>query len=109
MTRRFIKSDLELIQLPRRPDIGDYDWFDLELSGTQVGKARCRIEGDRLTVFSIMVYPEHEKRGIARALIEFFQAEYSLIVADRVRFTARQFWAKLGFVPESEDHYVWKR
>ena len=42
-----IGPGLELIQLPRRPDLGDYDWFDLERGGVQVGKARCRIEPGR--------------------------------------------------------------
>lgn len=109
MRRSLIGSELELVQLPRRPEIGDYDWFDLEVLGTQVGKARCRIEGQRLTVFSIMVYPEHEKRGYARALIEHFKTEYRVIAADRVRYTARDFWTKMGFAPESEDLYVWIR
>jgi GNAT superfamily N-acetyltransferase len=103
-----IAPDLELTRLPRRAEIGDYDWFDLEHAGTQVGKLRCRVESDRLTVFSIMVYPEYEKHGFARAVIEHFQHEHRSIVADRVRFTARDFWCKLGFVPEGEDTFVWK-
>jgi len=109
MTRKTIRAGLELVQLPRCAERGDYDWFDLEAAGTQVGKMRCRIEGDRLTVFSIMVYPEHEKHGYARAVIEYFQGEYGSITADRVRFTAREFWTKLGFLPRSVDNYVWDR
>ena len=101
--------DLELIRLPRSADLGDYDWFDLEQAGTQVGKARCRIEPGQFTVFSIMIYPEYEGRGHARAVIAHFQREHALIVADRVRFQARAFWVKLGFVAESIDRYVWRR
>ena len=104
-----IGPGLELIQLPRRPDLGDYDWFDLERGGTQVGKARCRIEPELFTVFSIMVYPEYEGNGYARLVIGHFQREFPLIVADRVRFTARAFWSKVGFSAESVDRYVWRR
>jgi GNAT superfamily N-acetyltransferase len=100
---------LELIQLPRRPDLGDYDWFDLESAGVQVGKARCRITPERFTVFSIMVYPEYEGNGYARQVIGHFQREYPLIVADRVRHSARAFWIKVGFTADTIDEYVWRR
>ena len=49
-----IGMGLELIQRPRSADLGDYDWFDIEQDGTQVGKSRCRIEAGQFTVFSIM-------------------------------------------------------
>jgi GNAT superfamily N-acetyltransferase len=102
-------TGLDLIRRPRSPDLGDYDWFDVELDGTQVGKARCRIEPECFTVFSIMIYPEFEGHGYARDVIGRFQAGCDLIVADRVRFTARAFWEKMGFVPETLDRYVWRR
>jgi GNAT superfamily N-acetyltransferase len=104
-----IGQDLELIQRPRSPDLGDYDWFDLELAGTPVGKSRCRIEAGQFTVFSIMIYPEFEGRGYARVVIEHLKQEYPFIIADRVRFTARGFWLKVGFLPETIDRYVWRR
>jgi GNAT superfamily N-acetyltransferase len=102
-------SGLVLFQRPRRPELGDYDWFDFEWAGAQVGKARCRIEPDRFTVFSIMVYPEYEGRGFARAVIEHFQRLHGVIIADRVRFHARDFWSKLGFSAEEPDRYVWRQ
>jgi GNAT superfamily N-acetyltransferase len=104
-----IGQDLALIQQPRSPGLGDYDWFDIEQGGTQVGKSRCRIEADQFTVFSIMVYPEYEGHGYARAVIDHFKGLHDMIIADRVRFTARAFWLKVGFVPETIDRYVWRR
>jgi len=104
-----IGPDLELIQRPRRADLGEYDWFDIELAGTQVGKSRCRIETGQFTVFSIMIYPEFEGQGIARAVIDHFKGQHAIVIADRVRFTARAFWLKVGFVPETIDRYVWHR
>ncbi len=104
-----IGQDLELIQRPRSADLGDYDWFDIELGGTPVGKSRCRIEAGQFTVFSIMVYPEYEGHGYARVVIDHFKREYPVIIADRVRYTARGFWLKVSFLPESIDRYVWRR
>jgi GNAT superfamily N-acetyltransferase len=106
---RFLDSGsrLALIRLPRSPERGDYDWFDLELGDVQVGRARCRIEPERFTVFSIMVYPEYQGQGYARLAIGHFQREHTLIVADRVRYDARSFWTRMGFCAESMDHYVW--
>ena len=102
-------QDLVLIQQPRSADLGDYDWFDIEQAGTQVGKARCRIETNQFTIFSIMIYPEFEGHGYARAVIDHFKREHAVIIADRVRYTARAFWLKVGFVPETIDRYVWQR
>jgi GNAT superfamily N-acetyltransferase len=104
-----IGKDLTLTQSPRSAEIGAYDWFDVDFAGTQVGKSRCRIEPDRLTVLSIMIYPEFERKGFATAVVDHFKQERACIVADRVRFTARGFWTKVGFAPESEDRYVWHR
>ena len=89
---------LELIQLPRRPDLGDYDWFDLESAGVQVGKARCRITPERFTVFSIMVYPEDEGNGYARQVIGHFQRQDPL---DRRRPGAPQ---RPGFLDQGRLH-----
>ena len=54
-----------------------------------------------------MVYPEYQGHGYARLAIGHFQREHTLIVADRVRYDARPFWAKMGFCAENIDHYVW--
>jgi GNAT superfamily N-acetyltransferase len=104
-----IGPDLALIQQPRSPGLGDYDWFDIEQAGTQVGKSRCRVEATQFTVFSIMIYPEFEGQGIARAVIDHLKRNHAFIIADRVRFTARAFWLKVDFQPETIDRYVWRR
>ncbi|MDP2875183.1 MAG: GNAT family N-acetyltransferase [Holophaga sp.] len=104
-----IGHNLALIQQPRTPTLGDYDWFDIEQAGTQVGKSRCRIDPEQFTIFSIMIYPEYEGHGYARAVIDHFKQQYPFLIADRVRYTARDFWLKVGFEPESIDRYVWRR
>ena len=106
--RESIGRGLELVRLPRRAEIGDYDWFDIEKEGIQVGKSRCRLESDRLTIFSIMIYPEYEGQGYAKAVIDCFKESHDRIIADRVRWEAREFWLKQGFLPESADRYLWR-
>jgi len=56
-----------------------------------------------------MIYPEYERHGFGYAVIEFFKTRHEVIIADRVRFTAHNFWVKLDFVAETEDRYVWRR
>jgi len=106
---RQIGAGIELRQLPRQSGLGEYDWFDIEAGGTQVGKSRCRIGAGFFTVFSILIYPEFEHHGYARAVIDNFKSRYPLIYADRVRFTARDFWKKMDFQEEGESLFVWHR
>jgi ribosomal protein S18 acetylase RimI-like enzyme len=107
--RERIGLGLDFIDLPRMIDIGDYEWYDIELDGTQVGKSRCRSGSGRLTIYSIMIYPEYQRRGFARAVIDHLKSDYPLIIADRVRFTARDFWTRMGFAEDAEGLFVWRR
>ncbi len=106
-----LMNGLILKRVPRGtdPDQAHYDWFDIEMRDIQVGKTRCRIDPDRLIIYSIMIYPEYERNGYGKAVIDYFKTRYPVIVADRVRFTARSFWSRLGFVAETEDRYLWKQ
>ncbi|MEI6873653.1 MAG: GNAT family N-acetyltransferase [Spirochaetota bacterium] len=104
-----IGRNLLLKRLPRSKDLGDYDWFDIEESCDQVGKARCRIEGSAITICSINIYPEYQRKGYARAVIDHFKHKYLRIVADRVRYTARDFWMEMGFSEENVGDFTWHR
>ena len=107
--RTQLDGNLELIPLPRAREIGDYDSFDIETVGIQVGKARCRIEGAMLTIFSIGIYPEFQRRGYATAVIDHFKRKYSSIIADRVRYSARPFWQAMGFREEADSgDFSWR-
>jgi len=106
---KHIGKGLDLIRQARRAELGEYDWFDIESGRIQVGKSRCRIEGEAITIFSIMIYPEYEHNGFASAVIDFFKSQYPVVYADRVRFAAREFWFKQGFLEESEALFVWHR
>ena len=110
MMKAAIGTDLELVPLPPDQEIGAYDSFDVEWKGIQVGKARCRIEARKLTVFSIGIYPEFQRQGFARAVVDHLKGNYDLIVADRVRFTARPFWEEMGFHEEGNSgDFSWSK
>ena len=84
-----------------------YCWFNIEKENTRVGKIRSSIEKDRMTIFSITVFPEYERQGIAKETIRLLKNKYSEIIADRVRPKAKQFWEKMNFNESQGGNYIW--
>ena len=96
--------------LMRRQDHGSaYDWVNVDCGTTRVGKVRGLVEGKRLTIHSINIFPEFERHGYGKDTVEMFQAAFDTIIADRVRHTAAGFWKRMGFHPERDGQYVWAR
>jgi len=96
--------------LMRRQDHGSsYDWLDVDCGPTRIGKVRGLIEGRRLTIHSINIFPEFERHGYGKETVEMFQTAFDTIIADRVRYTAIGFWEKMGFNRENNGGYVWQR
>jgi GNAT superfamily N-acetyltransferase len=85
----------------------DYDWFNIERGSIRVGKVRGLIEEDRLTIHSIRIFPKFQGRGYGEAIINSFKDRFDVIVADRVRPTARGFWEHEGFISDGEGDYVY--
>jgi len=86
-----------------------YDWMNIDYEGCRVGKIRGKM-GDRcLTIYSINIFPEYEKRGYARKIIEMFKERFDAIIADRVRFKAIGFWEKMDFKPQDDGNYIWNK
>lgn len=88
--------------------VSDYVWVNIEVDGERVGKARVAIQGRRLTVYSISIFPAFQRQGYARQTVHLFQAQYDEIVADRVRYQARPFWQEMGFQEDADRNYVWE-
>ncbi len=88
--------------------VSDYVWVNIEMGGERVGKARVAIQGRRLTIYSISIFPAFQRQGYARQTVHLFQAQYDEIVADRVRYQARPFWQEMGFYEDMDRNYVWK-
>jgi GNAT superfamily N-acetyltransferase len=80
-----------------RGSLSGYDRIDIDLPDARIGNIRCRLLGEKAIVYSIQVFPEYQRNGYGAAAIKMLKARYNVLVADRVRFTARDFWEKMGF------------
>ena len=87
---------LELSIIPRDALEG-YDRIIIERGKVRVGNVRCRFMGEKVVVYSIQVFPEFQGNGYGSAAINMLKKRYSVIVADRVSFTAQGFWRKMNF------------
>jgi GNAT superfamily N-acetyltransferase len=99
---------LELTITPR-DSLAGYDRIDIDLPDVRVGNVRCRFMGEKVIVYSIQVFPEYQGNDYATATIDMLKARFSVIVADRVRFTAREFWKKMGFTPLPDGNWEYRR
>jgi len=87
----------------------EYDWINIDRGSVRVGKLRGLIEEDRLTIYSIRIFPKFQGRGYGGAIIDRFKEQFDVIVADRVRPEARGFWEHEGFASDGEGDYVYVR
>ena len=90
-----------------RNDTLGFDRIDIDLPDVRVGNVRCRFMGKTVIVYSIQVFPEFQGNGYGTATIDMLKGQFQVIVADRVRFTAREFWEKKGFkeLPDGNWEY----
>lgn len=95
--------------LGRDKQYSDYDWMNIDLGTTRVGKVRGLIDGKTLTIHSINIFPVFERNGYARETIDMFKKSFNVIIANRVRYSAIGFWQKMGFNNDGDGNYIWKR
>lgn len=86
-----------------------YLWINIEVGNTRIGKARICDLRKSLRIHSIVIFPEFERNGYAESVINHFKEQYEVIVADRVRNTAKGFWEKMNFIGDNSGNYIWKR
>jgi GNAT superfamily N-acetyltransferase len=89
--------------LREHPD--DFDRVDIDLPKTRIGNIRCRLGDDTATIFSIQVFPEFQRNGYGRDAVNMLKHRHRILIADRVRFTARSFWEKMGFKPRDDGNW----
>ncbi len=87
----------------------NYDWMNIDYENKRVGKVRGKINGKTLVIYSINIFPEFERRGYAREVINMFKKKYTTIIADRVRANAIGFWVKMGFTIDKGENYIWQK
>lgn len=84
-----------------------YDWINIQSESARVGKVRYALADGVLTVYSIMIFPEFQGRGYGRQTIEMLKHQYAVVVADRVRPSARDFWRKMGFTGRPDGSWAY--
>jgi len=87
----------------------DYSWINIEANNRRIGKAMIYSLGKCLRIHSIEIFPEFERNGYAESVINLFKEQYEVIVADKVRNTAKGFWEKMDFVGDNSGNYIWIR
>lgn len=92
-----------------RESLEGYDRIDIDLPDVRVGNVRCRFKGEKVIVYSIQVFPEFQGNGYGRAAIDLLKSRYQSVVADRVRFTARDFWDRMGFKENPDGNWEYRR
>jgi GNAT superfamily N-acetyltransferase len=92
---------------PAQPQ-SDYDWFNIERGPIRIGKLRSLIEEDRLTIYSIRIFPKFQGRGHGAAIIDRFKERFDVIVANKVRPQARGFWEHEGFTSDGHGNYAYR-
>jgi GNAT superfamily N-acetyltransferase len=86
-----------------------FDWSNIEYGNTRIGKLRTTSHKEALTIFSIQIFPEYQGHSFGTRTIEYLKQNYTTLIADHVRPTARSFWIKMGFQPLSNDRFVFTR
>ncbi len=86
-----------------------YDWMNIERCDQRIGKVRGLMHGRTLTIHSINIFSEFERRGFAQKTISMFKKSFDTIIADRVRYTAIGFWEKMKFSPDGNGNYIWEK
>lgn len=102
-------SEVIIEFMPKESLHTDYDWANITVEDSRVGKARCKIEGDKLIIYSINIFPEYEGNGYGKNFVEQAKQKFNKIIADRVRFTAIGFWQKLGFFDNNDGNWLYER
>jgi len=103
-----ISEKLALKFTTREQQQSKYDWAHIYLGITMVGKCRGLIDGNKFTIFNINIFPEFQRNGYGTAVITILRGKYSIIVANRVRSTARNFWKKLGFIDDGKGNFIYE-
>lgn len=95
--------------IERNQQHSDYDWANITFGEDRVGKARCNINGDKLIIYSINIFPEFEGHGYGKAFVINAKTRFKTIIADKVRFTAIGFWDKMGFIDNHDGNWIFRQ
>ena len=95
--------------LSKEKQHSQYDWADISSGGARVGKARCTLKKSSITICSINIYPEWEGHGYGKEFVNYCKSHFEIIIADRVRHSAKGFWAALGFYDNKDETWIYRK
>ena len=101
-------TKLQLTVTPR-PDLAGYERIDLDVGDVRVGHVRCRFTIEKVIIYHIQVFPEFQGNGYGAATIAMLKERFQVLLADRVQFTARGFWARMGFTLLPDGNWEYRR
>lgn len=106
-----LPEDLSLHLVDGKTRNSQYDWADVIYRGELAGKIRYQKHNGTLIIFSINIYEDWRDHGLGHRLVEDFKTRYREIIADRVRYEARNFWRSCGLmpIPENPENWQWTR
>ena len=107
MTGERSLSKIKIVKLSKESNRSNYDWYNIYIDATLIGKLRGKSGNGILTVYSVQIFPEYQGLEYGRQVIELLKEDYKTIVADRVRFSARGFWEMTGFVERDDGCFVY--
>ena len=90
-----------------KTSLAGYDRIDIDLPQARIGNIRCRFMAEKVVVYSIQIFPEYQKNGYGAAAIALLKGRFRVLVADRVRFSARDFWEKMNFVALPDGNWIY--
>lgn len=97
------------LKITPRETLAGYDRIDIDLPDVRVGNVRCRFMGDKVIIYSIQVFPEYQRNRYGAWTIDMLKGRFPILVADRVRFSAREFWEKMAFVELPDGNWEFRR
>ena len=94
--------------LKKEQQRSEYDWADISVDGTRVGKARCLIDDDTISIFSLNIYPAWEGQGCGREFVDYCKSHFKIVFANRVRYDAIGFWEAMGFCNDQDGNWSYR-
>jgi len=104
-----MRNELKIKFIPKKLQHSEYDWANIDVDGVRVGKVRCKLFDDSMTIFSINIFPDFERKGYAKEFVKQAKNHYDKIIADRVKYEAIGFWTKMGFKRLEDGNYLYKK
>jgi hypothetical protein len=94
--------------LPKEQQHSEYDWADISVDGTRVGKSRCVIKNATIWIYSLNIYPAFEGQGYGREFVDYCKSHFKIVYANRVRYNAIGFWEAMGFCNDHDGNWSYR-